>query len=64
MVIHHILSKQYAAIGIKPTRDGGIDVAVKGSTKGAIKGAITGAGIGAKGGIPGMVAGKYSPEQY
>jgi outer membrane lipoprotein SlyB len=57
MVIRHILSKQYAAVSIKPMRDGSVDFTVKGSTKGAVKGAITGAGIGAKGGIPGAVAG-------
>ncbi|MGS3153218.1 hypothetical protein ACB268_21050, partial [Aeromonas sanarellii] len=49
--------QQYAAVSIKPMRDGSVDFTVKGSTKGAIKGAITGAGIGAKGGIPGAVAG-------
>ena len=57
MFIRHILSKQVAAISIKPMRDGSIDFTVKGSTKGAVKGAITGAGIGAKGGSPGAVAG-------
>ena len=57
MEIKRILASQVCAVGIKPTRDGGIDFAVKGSTKGAVKGAITGAGIGAKGGIPGAVAG-------
>jgi len=50
MEIKSILANQICAVGIKPTRDGGLDFTVKGSTKGAIKGAITGAGIGAKGG--------------